>query len=75
MNEQALHECFNFLRNAPQMAPFREFLENQREQTRDRLETLTDENFLREQGKAQILRTLLGRIEGAPKILEKTKRP
>lgn len=71
MNERALYECLMLIRNSNNMAPFREWLEDQRAQIRDRLETCKPEQVQVEQGRAQLAKELIGLIESAPKTLEK----
>lgn len=68
MNERALYESLQVIRNADQFSDLREWLKDQRERSRDRLET-TDDPV--ERGVAQTYRKILGLIEGAPETLEK----
>lgn len=71
-NELALYRSLLIIRNSDEFRAFREYLEDQRDKTRDRLETTPDEVTLRqEQGAARAYRAILGLIEDAPKTLEK----
>jgi hypothetical protein len=71
MKEQlALYQCLNVIRISDNMEPFRQFLKDQRDQCRDRLETLSGEALLIEQGRSQTYKLLHERIEDALKYLE-----
>ena len=52
--------------------PFRALLLKMREDGRDRLETLRGDNILVEQGRAQVLKEIIEKIEGAQKDPRKT---
>ena len=72
MNERAFYESLLILRNSEQLAPFKEWMQDQLEVTRNRLEALTDADALRvEQGRARTYSYILGLIESAPKTLNK----
>lgn len=72
MKEDALYRSLVIIRNSNEFAPFRKWLEDQREQARVRLESDADEAQLRrDQGVALTYKQILGLIEDAPKILEK----
>lgn len=71
-NNTALYRSLLIIRNSDEFKPFREWLEDQRAEARDRLETLTDEVQLRQaQGTSRAFKQVLGLIEDAPKTLEK----
>jgi hypothetical protein len=71
-NEIALYRSLMIIRNSDEFKAYREWLEDQREKSRDRLETTTEEIVLRqEQGASRVYKTLIGKIEDAPKTLEK----
>lgn len=67
----ALYQSMNVIRTSDQLEPFRQWLKDQREQSRDRLETLTGDALLIEQGNARVYKTILEQIENAHKFLEK----
>jgi hypothetical protein len=72
MNNDALYRSLMIIRNSPEFAAFREWLEDQRASARDRLEACTeDAQFRREQGIALAYKQIQGLIEDAPKILDK----
>jgi len=74
----ALYQCLNVIRISDTMEPFRQYLKDQREQSRDRLETLSGDALLIEQGRSQTYKLLNEQIEDALKFLEKietTRRP
>ena len=71
-NQVALYRSLLLIRNSDEFKAFREWLEDQREQSRDRLETAPDECQLRqEQGTVRAYKLVIGLIEDAPKILDK----
>lgn len=70
-NEIALYQCLNVIRNSDQLELFRQWLKDLREESRERLETLSGDALLKEQGKAQAYKMILEQIENAPKFLEK----
>jgi hypothetical protein len=72
MSDKALYEALLKIKNDPQLKPFVEWLESQREATRDRMETAQDA-FQVEQGRALILKKILTCIEQAPDVLQKIK--
>lgn len=67
----ALYQCLNIVRVADNMEPLRKYIKDQREYSRDRLETLNGEAFLVEQGRARAYKELNELIENALKYLEK----
>jgi len=69
--ELALYQCLNVIRVSDQMGPFRQWLKDQREKSRDRLETLSGDAVMVEQGKAQAYKNITEQIENALKLLEK----
>jgi hypothetical protein len=70
-NELALYQCLNIIRTSDQMEPLRRWLKDQREASRDRLETLSGDALHIEQGSARTYKSLYELIENAPKFLEK----
>lgn len=72
MKDRTLFENLVRIRNAPDMAAFKQWLNTQHEESRDRLSNLPDEaNFRKEQGVAQTYAKILAMIEDSPKLLEK----
>lgn len=70
MKDRALYESLQVIRNSDQFSALREWLKDQREKSRDRLE-VTDDSYQVEQGKAQMLKKLLDAIETSPEVLNK----
>ena len=77
MNDTALYQSLNVIRTSDELKPFVKWLKDQREASRDRLETLTGDSYLIEQGVARTYKTIYERIENALDILEnqKSRRP
>jgi hypothetical protein len=73
----ALYRALITLRNADNLAPFKTWLQDQREKSRDRLETFSGDNYRVEQGRAAVYKEISELIEGAPTTLEKieSRRP
>lgn len=69
--ELALYQCLNVIRISDNMEPFRQYLKDQREASRDRLETLSGDALLIEQGRSQTYKQINEQIENALKFLEK----
>lgn len=67
----ALYQCLNVVRVSDSMKPLRQHIKDQRESSRDRLETLTGDALLVEQGRAKTYKELNELIENALKYLEK----
>ena len=70
MNERNLYEALNRLKNDRSYSIILEWLREQREDSRARLETQMD-NIQLEQGKAQAIKKILESIDKAPDILAK----
>lgn len=66
-----LYQCLNVIRTSDNLEPFRQWLKDQREVSRDRLETLSGDALLIEQGNARAYKLIYELIENAPKFLEK----
>lgn len=69
--ELALYQCLNVIRISDNMEPFRQWLKDQRAASRDRLETLSGDALLIEQGRSQTYKLINEQIENALKFLEK----
>lgn len=74
MNNIALYQSLNLIRTADELKPFLDWLKDQRERSRDRLETLSGDAYLIEQGVARTYKLIYERIENALEILENTKK-
>ena len=66
-----LYQCLNIIRTSDNLEPFRQWLKDQREASRDRLETLSGDALLIEQGNARAYKMIYEQIENAHKFLEK----
>lgn len=77
MEKLALYKSLNVIRYSSEHEAFREWLKDQREKSRDRLETLSGDALLAEQGYVRALKMIQEQIEAAPKCLEQmnSRRP
>ncbi len=73
MEIKHIHEVALRLRNEPQLAPFKGWLEAEREKTRDHLEDADDRVVKILQGEARMLTRILNLIEDAPSVLDKKR--
>ena len=72
-NDVSLLECFNRIRYAQEMEPFRKYLVTERDKLREQLETMPVDKLQLLQGNAQRISTILGLIESAPERLEQLR--
>ncbi len=71
-DSRQLYAALLRIKNDPEFAPVKEWLQTMRDNSRDRLETIVD-NHQTEQGKAQILKRILETIEDSHKYMDKFK--
>ena len=74
MKDEQLLEAAGFIKRAQATKPFYDYLIEEREATRTRLETAKGDQVFVEQGKAQFASSLIKLIEEAENILEQTSR-
>lgn len=73
-DNSAVHRSFLMLRNAPEFAPFREWLVDQQVKVGNDLVSANDDRTLHlAQGAARWIRFISGLIEGAPAVLDKER--